>query len=118
MENQDNPRENYSIYQDSHKAFDILTPLEKLNCKCDEKAKSLIIEAGTRTFPFPFTLSSPYLRSSKKNLLVNSKDELTHYINLHWVEPYLKKKLKVDILFIDWEVRKLIFKKIPLHPHW
>ena len=54
------------VYQDSHKSFDILTPLEKLNCKCDEKVKSLIIEARTRIFPFPFTLPSPYLRSSKK----------------------------------------------------
>jgi len=53
-------------YQDSCKGFDILTPLEKLNCKYDEKAKSLIMEARARMFPFPFTLLSSYLRSSRK----------------------------------------------------
>ena len=72
------------------------------------------MEAGTRTSPFPFTLSSPYLRSFKNNLPVNSKKELARFINLHWEGPHLKNKLKVGTSFVDWEVRKLAFKKIPM----
>ena len=78
-----------------------LTLLEWLNCLCDTQAKSLIIEARLESYPFPFTLSTPYLAGSNTNIFLSTKEELYLYINLQRVKPYIQKKISIDISFIN-----------------
>jgi len=104
-------------HQDELKSFDELSFLEKLNVKCDTRAKELILNTLEDTIvPFPLDLSSPYVMIASNQLTLNYPKDVRIHTHLLKCEIYLKKTLKItDFGTIDWALRSSIIEGVPKH---
>ena len=104
-------------HQDELKSFDELSFLEKLNVKCDTRAKELILNTLEDTIvPFPLDLSSPYVMIASNQLTLNYPKDVRIHAHLLKCEIYLKKTLKItDFGTIDWALRSSIIEGVPKH---
>ena len=68
--------------------------LEKLNIKCDYRAKELISEEIKESISFPFKLLLAYITTRTMKIVLNSKEDLLLCISPSQAGNYIKKKCR------------------------
>ena len=57
--------------------------LERLNVKCDARAKALMLsDLEDEVIPFPLKLSSPYVMIAKNHLILNYPKDVRLHVHL------------------------------------
>ena len=69
-------------HQDDKLTYDELNIYEKLNFWCEKQAKELILSVGSKTYPFLFILSSPYLINARTKRIISTKPQTNYQINI------------------------------------
>ena len=103
------------VHQDNRKAFSRLNRLEKLNILWNRRAKRLIRRESRKFIEFPFILSSPYLTSQDKEVVLNNPRSLREQAELSRVSKYLVEKFHLPniAIAIDQYSHSLTLEKLP-----